>query len=243
MRPTKLRWLGPGSLLLFGSQKKIAGRFKFVLDTVLVVRRIVETINYTRDEILCDPTLGGATSAAGTWREVNVFKDTPFHDRSMMPIGFEGGAVDCSCCPNSMYKIGPRVMVGATPDKPLSQNGVQMYSFVPGKFAGSDGKPQAFPRPVISLESVPKFNPKSGQTASIIAEGPRAAEIWTSVRQQCIDQGCDLLTGLAGPQCSDCNGFNKSCGCCNIKRFLEKNDELRTRDLQLVDAGRVVLED
>jgi len=231
VRPSKLRWLGPGSLILFGSQRKVAGEFAFVLDTVLVVQRVVDTATVTRDAILCDPVLGAPGAAAGTWRTVNHFSDTPFAERSMMSVGLEGGAVDCKCCPTSMYKIGPRAMVGATPEQPVMQDGVKMFSFIPGKFA-SDGKPAVFPRPVISLDSVPKFNPKSGQTASIVADGARAAEIWTSVRQQCVRQGCDLITGLASPTCADCNGANANCDCSNLRRWLVKHDALRRQDLK-----------
>ncbi len=135
-----LRRLAPGSVIAFGSGKKIDGKRRWFLDTVFVVR----------DSCLYDPgdtrgTLGGRVP------------DT-FLEVTGGPLFDHAGEASCSgICAPTPERL--RLYWGATPDNPVHG----MFSFFPAVPADRES---SFARPVIELSdklSAEYFNPGSWQ--------------------------------------------------------------------------------
>jgi hypothetical protein len=77
------RFLLPGSVVLYGAQKKIGKDFEFMLDTCFVVGRVVDTAKKTAKECNLDPALGQAFYMEASRWQNNVYKDTPGRFRTI----------------------------------------------------------------------------------------------------------------------------------------------------------------
>ncbi len=128
-----LRQLDEGSVILFGSAKKVHGDWRWMLDTVLVVRDFK------------DYQWSDARNALGDW--------TPrtFLDVTVGPLtGDAGQSTPRKCAPT-----GPQLRLyrGATSKEPVDG----MFSFFPARPAGGD---EGFGRPFIDLP-VEYLNPRA----------------------------------------------------------------------------------
>ena len=154
-RPTQLRHLLPGSVILFGSHL----RGEFVLDTVFVVKRSVDHTDRTFRERL----------------DGHVPRHYP--DVALAPF-YSTDSRDASGC---AVGLDMRLYVGATVDDPVEG----MFSYFPCADA-------PFERPRIELPGV--VNPDSRQ-ANRLNRGlatDQFCELWRQVREQVLEQGCDL---------------------------------------------------
>lgn len=164
---TKLRYLAPGSVILFGSH--LNG--KFILDTLFVVGEKFIDVNKNNFHSLPDKVVSRA-----------------YFDISIRPIFEQQSSASCSsslkkssCCPPESY----RLYFGATFKEPYQD----MYSFFPCK--PFDGNPTGFSRPVIDHPSVNpklKLNWKRLQT-----EQPNTV-FWKDIARRVLRQG--LLLGV-----------------------------------------------
>ena len=121
-----LKHLDQGSVIAFGSGKKVHGKRKWVLDTVLVVS----------DSIAYEP-LHPRKALEG--RVPDAFLEVT---GGPLAENTRKGAASGACAPTS---ASLRLYLGATPDKPVCG----MYSFFPARPAGHEA---GFPRPVIRLD-------------------------------------------------------------------------------------------
>ena len=131
-----LKHLDRGSVIAFGSGKKIDGQRRWTLDTVLVVRDFVDyDMRKARTELKdwAPPTFLDVTG--GPMAD---------HDEKASTSG---------ACTSRATRL--RLYRGATPDDPVHG----MFSFFPAIQAGRDS---GFPRPVIDLPSK-YFNPSKWQ--------------------------------------------------------------------------------
>ena len=132
-----LKCLGRGSVIAFGSGKRIKGEWKWMLDTVLVVK----------DSYLYDP-LNPRNALKGKVPE--AFLDVtggPLADNPEQKTG--SGA----CGPGETQL---RLYMGATPEDPVHG----MFSFFPAKPAGGGA---GFPRPIIEKLPGKYFTPGNTQ--------------------------------------------------------------------------------
>ena len=126
-----LRHLGQGSVITFGSGKKIDGAWRWMLDTVLVVRDIVDYDVLEARVVLKD------------------WAPTTFLEVTGGPLTDSGKCAPQPCAPTSARL---RLYRGATPNDPIHG----MFSFFPAMPAGGD---TGFPRPLVDLPAE-YFNPK-----------------------------------------------------------------------------------
>ena len=171
----KLKLLAPGSLIVFGSCKQEDGKFKWMLDTVLVVqdshwhnpRNIRVELKGQVPNTFLEVTGGPlSTDAPGCSPE----------------DGKEG------CLAQSSNETKFRLYRGATPDEQV--NG--MFSFFPAKPAGDNS---AFPRPFIDLPQE-YFTPGLRQSAKISCNlsQHKLLDLWQSLVQQVRSAGLVLGT-------------------------------------------------
>ena len=116
-----LKQLARGSVIAFGSGRKVAGARRWVLDTVLVVA----------DSVAYDP---GNPCAALAGRVPETFLEV-----TAGPLAAEGDPADPCAATDRL-----RLYRGATPDEPVHG----MYSFFPARPAGAAS---GFARPVVEL--------------------------------------------------------------------------------------------
>ena len=124
-----LKHLSRGSVIAFGSGKKIDGQRRWVLDTVLVVR----------DSVLYDPLKPCEALKCKVPDEFLKVTGGPLAACAEEP---GKGSASTACAPASRQL---RLYRGATPDHPVDE----MFSFFPA--IPADGK-STFARPVVSLD-------------------------------------------------------------------------------------------
>ena len=124
-----LKQIGQGSVIAFGSGKKIEGKRKWVLDTVLVVR----------DSFRYDPLNPREVLEGKVPDEFLEVTGGPLVAWAEDP---REGSASAPCAPESERL---RLYRGATPDDPINE----MFSFFPA--IPADGE-STFARPVVSLD-------------------------------------------------------------------------------------------
>ncbi len=159
--PVQLRYLLPGSIILFGS----CARDRFLLDTVFVVR---DFIDHDRDDYL--DVLRGAVPDAYWTVTLGPWYAGPADGRSF------------------------RLYRGATPADPVND----MFSFFPCRQADS-ATTRGFSRPDLSAPSWINPRLRQGWGATKLGDVAHAADIWHSVRQAVLTQGCELGVRAAIP--------------------------------------------
>lgn len=152
--PVQLRWLQPGSIILFGSYA--GGRF--LLDTVFVVH---DSIDHERDDYRV--VLRGAVPDVYWTVTLDPWYSGPPDGRSF------------------------RLYRGASPTNAV--NG--MFSFFPCRRADRPTT-RGFPRP--DLSELWCVNPRlrQGWSATKVGDVAQAADVWRSVRQSVLAQGCEI---------------------------------------------------
>ena len=169
-----LKRLDKGSVIAFGSGKKIDGEWRWMLDTVFVVR---DYKKYRASRALDD--LRGWAPAT-------------FLDVTGGPLCADATG-DSSCAPLSEEQL--RLYVGATPDDPVDG----MFSFFPASPARDDA---GFPRPLIDLPAA-YFNPRFFRGPSGFRR-PRTPgelrDLWTKLVRQVRDAGLVLGTYAELPE-------------------------------------------
>ena len=171
-----LKCLGQGSLIAFGSGKKIKGEWKWMLDTVLVVK----------DSYLYDP-LNPRKALEGKVPE--AFFDVtggPLAENSEKESG--SGA-----CGPGETKL--RLYLGATPEDPVQE----MFSFFPARPAGGG---LGFPRPVIKRLPGKYFTPGNTQApkgATCPLTPKKLHCLWRSLAAQVRKEGLVLGTRAEPP--------------------------------------------
>jgi hypothetical protein len=166
--PVQLRYLLPGSLILFGS---CAGD-RFLLDTVFVVRDFIDHDRGDYQDVLRSAVPDAYwTVTLGPWYS------GPPDGRSF------------------------RLYRGASPANAV--NG--MFSFFPCRPA--DGASSSgFPRPDLSELSCVNPRLRQGWHATKLVNVAEAANVWHSVRQAVLAQGCELGVRAAIPAIVSDNG-------------------------------------
>ena len=173
-----LRHLGQGSVIAFGSGKKIDGAWRWMLDTVLVVRDFV------------DYDVPDARVVLEDWAP------TTFLEVTGGPLTDSGECAPKSCAPTSTQL---RLYRGATPNDPIHG----MFSFFPAMPAGGD---TGFPRPLVDLADeyfnlkllrAPKGLPKERTCVELF-------DLWERLVTQVRDAGLVLGTHAELPErCGD----------------------------------------
>lgn len=132
-----LKRLDKGSVVAFGSSRKIAGAWRWMLDTVLVVSDFKD---YRASDALDD---------------LEAWAPAAFLDVTVRPmLASPDVTVGSSCGSPGEERL--RLYRGATPEDPVDG----MFSFFPASPAGGD---TGFPRPLIDLPAE-YFNPASSQS-------------------------------------------------------------------------------
>ena len=165
-----LRQLDRGTVIAFGSSKKIDRVWRWMLDTVFVVR---DSKDYRASHAIDD--LRDCVPAA-------------FLDVSIRPLcatqGDEGGEANCTLPPGERL----RLYTGATPDSPVDG----MFSFFPANPADSS---VGFPRPLIDLPRYLNASSSRGPSGFRFRRRPHELrEIWASLAGQVRDAGLVLGT-------------------------------------------------
>ena len=159
-----LKHLDVGSVIAFGSGKKIDGKWKWMLDTVFVVRGscCYDPLNPRQmlegkvpDEFL-EVTAGPQVASTKDLRE---------------------GSASAACAPKSEQL---RLYWGATPDNPVDE----MFSFFPAVPADRES---SFARPVIDLKDAKVLNPSNLQSpkgAGRCRKPEELRRVWKSLVEQ-----------------------------------------------------------
>lgn len=159
--PVQLRYLLPGSIILFGS----CASDRFLLDTVLVVH---DSIDHQRDDYR--DVLRGTVPDAYWTVTLDPWYSGPPDGRSF------------------------RLYRGASPANAV--NG--MFSFFPCLRA--DGPTtRGFSRPDLSELACVNPRLRQGWSATKLGHLAQAEDVWRSVRQSVLDQGCELGVRAAIP--------------------------------------------
>ena len=170
-----LKQLDKGSVIAFGSGKKIDGEWHWMLDTVFVVRDFKD---YRLSHVLDN---------------LKDWAPTTFLAVTGGPLCAD--ATGGSSCTSPSKKRGEllRLYVGATPDDPVDG----MFSFFPASPARVDA---GFPRPFVEL---PGINPKSFRSPSGFLR-PRPPDelrdLWASLASQVRNEGLVLGTYAELPE-------------------------------------------
>jgi hypothetical protein len=159
--PVQLRYLLPGSIILFGS---CAGD-RFLLDTVFVVR---DFIDHDRDNYR--DALRGAVPDAYWTVTLGPWYSGPPDGRTF------------------------RLYRGATPANAV--NG--MFSFFPCHRADAPAT-RGFSRPGLSQLACVKPRLRQGWSATKLGDVAQAADVWHSVRQAVLAEGCEFGVRAAIP--------------------------------------------
>ena len=177
-----LRQLDRRSVIAFGSSKKVRGEWRWMLDTVLVVRDFKDypwsdARNALRDwapSTFLDVTISPLTGDAGQSTPASC-APTPTGCTPTIPT--EGATTDDLL----------RLYRGATPDDPVDG----MFSFFPASPAGGDS---GFTRPFIELPA-DYLNPKSAQSPKGLRRNRTPDELrglWGQLVEQVRDAGLVL---------------------------------------------------
>jgi len=182
--PTQLRYLKPGSVILFGSNS--SGRF--YLDTVFVVQDSVDHCHSNRRERL-----------AGLPNEYRIATLEPWYDApgALVKSCVNSASSDLSsgCAPGQSEQTF-RLYFGATPEQPT--NG--MFSFFPCQ--PERGSDKGFVRPEVCLPGIVTPTLRQGKRLNRhINPGP-ARECWEEVVRQVTAGGCYLGISAAMPPLS-----------------------------------------
>ena len=161
-RPTKLRNLSEGSVILFGSYLKN----RFVLDTVFVVdhrddHNISDFESKLRDKV--SPVYMNAT---------------------LMPMYEE--MKEAGSCTSVANDVSFGLYYGATFDKPVKG----MFSFFPT--LAHDKHPNGFARPSIHIDDIISDNMTQGFKLNWIEEEGKIQKLWRKVADAVIDAGLEL---------------------------------------------------
>ena len=169
-----LKRLDRGSVIAFGSGKKIDREWRWMLDTVLVVRNFKDY------------------RAAHALDDLKDWTPTTFLEVTGGPLCADA-AGSSSCAPPSDERL--RLYMGATPDDPVEG----MFSFFPASPADDN---TGFPRPLIELPTK-YFNPRSFRAPSGFRH-PRTPDelhrLWTSLASQVRNAGLVLGTYAELPE-------------------------------------------
>ena len=136
-----LRHLAKGSVIAFGSCKKVDGKWRWMLDTVLVVRDFK------------DYDASSARVALRGWGSATFQKVTGG------PLADNAECRSQGCAASTRAATPLRLYRGATPDDPVAG----MFSFFPAIPARGDS---SFPRPLVNLPAE-YFTPSLCMTAKI----------------------------------------------------------------------------
>ena len=171
-----LKCLGRGSVIAFGSGRKIGGEWKWMLDTVLVVN----------DSIPYDP-LDPRRALEG--RVPEAFLDVTGGPLADNPEKGPGG-----CGPG---KTELRLYLGATPEDPVEG----MFSFFPAKPAGGGS---GFPRPLVEELPAEHFTPANtrapkGAARESDLDTDTLRRLWRSLAAQVRKEGLVLGTRAEPP--------------------------------------------
>ena len=178
-----LRQLDTGSVIAFGSSKKPDGEWRWMLDTVLVVRDFK------------DYNWSNARNALRDWAP------STFLDVTIGPLtGDTGQSIPRRCAPPTPTKCATtgdllRLYRGATPDDPVDG----MFSFFPAKPSGGD---TGFRRPFIDL-AAEYFNPAAFRTPKGLRRNRTPDELrglWERLVAQVRDAGLVLGTHAELPE-------------------------------------------
>lgn len=172
-----LRALAQASVIAFGSGKKINGCWRWMLDTVLVIRD-----SFPYDPL--DPDLGLEGKVPDEF--VGVTCKPMMSNHNCKPRGCKWNAQEF------------RLYRGATPDDPVCG----MYSFFPAVPADRDS---CFPRPVATLrpELFTDSNTRSPKGARVCRSYSELSRIWERLVTQVLD--ADLVVGTRAemPECRE----------------------------------------
>lgn len=174
-----LKQLGQGSVIAFGSGKNIAGKRKWVLDTVLVVK----------DSFCYDPR---NPRVALEGKVPDTFLEVTGGPLAAWAKSPRRESASGSCTAKSARL---RLYRGATYDKPVNK----MYSFFPAKPAGDE---VCFPRPVVCLDD-DYFNPLNWQApkgATCLRTPEKLRCLWSSLVAQVHKDGLVLGTRAELPR-------------------------------------------
>ena len=159
--PVQLRYLQPGSIILFGS----CASDRFLLDTVFVVR---DFIDHDRDDYR--DVLRGAVPDAYWTVTLGPWYAGPADGRSY------------------------RLYRGASPANAVND----MFSFFPCRRADGPAT-RGFSRPDLSELSCVNPRLRQGWSATKLGDIAQAADVWHTVRQAVLAQGCELGVRAAIP--------------------------------------------
>lgn len=165
-----LKRLGKGSVIAFGSSKKIDGARRWMLDTVLVVSDFK------------DYRASDALDALQDWAPA------AFLDVTARPLRASPGVNSGPSC-GSTGEERLRLYRGATPDDPVDG----LFSFFPASPASGD---TGFPRPLIDLPAE-YFNPASSRSPKGLRRNRTPDELrclWNRLVEQVRDAGLVLGT-------------------------------------------------
>ena len=171
-----MKHLDRGSVIAFGSGKKIGGKPKWMLDTVLVVGDFVEYDT-------CKVRMELEDQAPATFLDVI---GGPLVDN------YGNASTSGNCAPTSATL---RLYQGATPNDPVQG----MFSFFPAIPAGGSS---GFPRPLIDLPRK-YFNPKSWEGPKGVGKERTCDELsglWNQLVKQVRDAGLVLGTHAELPE-------------------------------------------
>ena len=171
-----LRQLNKGSVIAFGSSKRTDGKWRWMLDTVLVVRDFK------------DYNASDARIALKDW------VPTTFLDVTGGPLTTDDAEQSipgrCASTPERL-----RLYLGATPDDPVGG----LFSFFPASPAGGD---TGFPRPLIDLPAE-YFNPAARRGPKWLRRNHTPDELrglWDRLVAQVRDAGLVLGTHAELPE-------------------------------------------
>ena len=174
-QPSKpgLRQLDEGSVIAFGSSKKIDGKWQWMLDTVLVVRDLKDYHGFEARNTLRDWT------------------SCTFLDVTIRPL--TGDSPQPKACASARGRL--RLYRGATPDDPVDG----MFSFFPASPECGDS---GFKRPVIDLP-VEYVNPRAFRAPRGFRRDRRPDElrgVWELLVEQVREAGLVLGTFAELPE-------------------------------------------
>ena len=170
-----LRHLAKGSVIAFGSCKKVDGKWRWMLDTVLVVR---DFKNYD------------ASSARIALRD---WVSATFQKVTGGPLADNAECRSQGCAASTGAATPFRLYRGATPDDPVAG----MFSFFPAIPARGDS---TFPRPLVDLPAE-YFTPSLCMTAKIRRDctSSELRGLWDSLVTQVREAGLVLGTHAEVP--------------------------------------------
>ena len=173
--PTRLTQLDVGSVIAFGSGRRTDGEWRWLLDTVLVVRDFVPYSAHN------------ARIALKDW------VPAAFMDVTAGPLTDNAERSIPGKCASTREQL--RLYRGATPDDPVDG----MFSFVPASPAGGDS---GFPRPLINLPAE-YFNPAAFRGPNGLRHNRTSEELrdlWDRLVAQIRDAGLVLGTHAELPE-------------------------------------------